>query len=592
MKTIIIDTECYSNFFLVAFMELESGTVATVRFTEGTPLDDRRVRGNMAVGCTVGFNSQSYDLPLICAALGGYDNKGLKQLSDKIIKAKQPWQVIRNADITIPSSWDHIDIMSVAPGQSSLKLYAGRLGAHTLQDLPYEPGTVLTPEQMDEVERYCANDLRLTALLYQHLLPQIDLRRAMSEQYGIDLRSKGDAQIAEAVLTHELAAAGVRVERPRYKDDHAFGYVAPSWIRFYDPDLVALLDSVKAATFTLDESGAVQMPEGLITSVSMNGSTYTIGIGGLHSCEKGQQLVTSNGDCLADFDVASYYPSIILGDKLYPGHLGAKFLDVYRAVVQRRLEAKRSKDMVTANSLKITINSSFGKFGNKYSNLYAPQILIQVTITGQLALLMLIEHIERNGGLVVSANTDGIVVYAQSAKHMESVRGAVIDFELLSGFDMEETQYRAIYIESVNNYVAVKPDGTTKAKGAYAKTGIAKNPCAPICAEAVRRFLANGLDPAETIGECKDILQFCTVRRVTGGAVWKGEALGKVVRWYIGKDVMNSPITYAKNGNKVPKSDFAVPLMTVPDTFPEDVNLHHYLLEAEKMLARLGVEDE
>ena len=321
-------------------MDVESGQVATVRMTADTPLNDKRVRGNMAAGCTVGFNSLAYDIPMICAALAGFDNAHLKALSDKLIKAKQPWQVIRNADINTDNSWDHIDIMSIAPGQSSLKLYAGRLGAPCLQDLPYEPDTVLTTEQMDEVERYCINDLRLTAALYQHLLPQIELRRAMSEQYGIDLRSKGDAQIAEAVLSHELRAAGIRVERPRYKDDHTFRYTAPSWIRFDDPDLLAILESAKQATFSLDESGAVQMPADLITSVSMNGATYTIGIGGLHSCEKGTVVEAGEGEYLIDFDVASYYPSIILGDRLFPDHLGQKFLDVYREVFVERLRAK------------------------------------------------------------------------------------------------------------------------------------------------------------------------------------------------------------------------------------------------------------
>jgi hypothetical protein len=589
MKTIIIDTETYPNFFLLAFMELESGKVASVRLTADTPLNDKRVRGNMAAGCTIGYNSLAYDLPMICAALGGFDNAALKGLSDKLIKSKQPWNVTRAADIVVPDSWDHIDIMGIAPGQASLKAYAGRLDAPTLQDLPYEPDTVLTPEQMDEVERYCVNDLRLTALLYQHLKPQIDLRVAMSKQYGIDLRSKGDAQIAEAVLTHELRSAGVVVERPKYPASYTFKYTPPKWIRFNSPELSAVLQAAREAEFTLDADGAVVMPDSLGQSIEFCGPKYTIGIGGLHSSEESQAISLGEGEYLSDFDVVSYYPSIILGEKYYPEHLGPKFLPVYRSIVERRLTAKREKDMVTADSLKITINSSFGKFGNKYSNLYSPRLLIQVTLTGQLALLMLIEMIEVTGACVVSANTDGIVVYSASEAVLDLARGAVADFEIISGYDMEETQYSALYAESVNNYIAVKHDGTCKSKGAYAKTGISKNPAAPICSEAVRRYLVDDVDLAETIGDCQDILQFCTVRRVTGGAVWRGTPLGNTVRWYIGNDVMAEPVRYAKNGNKVPKSDCAIPLMTVPDEFPVNVNRHHYLHEAEKMLKRLGV---
>jgi hypothetical protein len=411
----------------------------------------------------------------------------------------------------------------------------------------------------------------------------------MSKQYGIDLRSKGDAQIAEAVLTHELRSAGVVVDRPKYPTNYTFRYTPPKWIRFESHELLVVLQAAVDAEFTLDADGAVVIPDSLGQSIKFNGPKYKIGIGGLHSCEESQAIALGDDEYLSDFDVASYYPSIILGEKYYPEHLGPKFLPVYRSIVGSRLKAKREKDMITADSLKITINSSFGKFGNKYSNLYSPRLLIQVTLTGQLALLMLIEMVESVGGCVVSANTDGIVVYSASAEILGRARDAVADFELISGFDMEETQYSALYSESVNNYIAVKPNGAWKSKGSYAETGIAKNPAAPICAEAVRRYLMDGVDLTDTIGDCQDILQFCTVRRVTGGAVWKGESLGKTVRWYIGNDVMTESIRYAKNGNKVPRSDGAVPLMTVPESFPSNVNRHHYLHETEKMLKRLGV---
>lgn len=60
-------------------------------------------------------------------------------------------------------------------------------------------------------------------------------------------------------------------------------------------------------------------------------------------------------------------------------------------------------------TFKIVLNGTFGKLGSKYSFLYSPNLMIQVTITGQLALLMLIEALEAAGISVVSANTDGIV---------------------------------------------------------------------------------------------------------------------------------------------------------------------------------------
>jgi DNA polymerase elongation subunit (family B) len=58
--------------------------------------------------------------------------------------------------------------------------------------------------------------------------------------------------------------------------------------------------------------------------------------------------------------------------------------------------------------MKIAANGVFGKLGSPWSILYAPHLMVAVTLTGQLALLMLIERAERMGISVVSANTDGV----------------------------------------------------------------------------------------------------------------------------------------------------------------------------------------
>lgn len=339
MKTIVLDTECYSNFFLLAFQDVASGKVVTIRKTEDVEFDALRARRVLAQNRTVSFNGLSYDLPLICLALGGASNASLKSLSDKIIKSKQPWQVLRNADIEIPA-WDHVDIMNVAPGQSGLKLYGGRIHAEMLQDLPYDPATILTPDQMDLLEEYCINDLDLTRQLYLTLLPQIQLREKMGEQYGLDLRSKGDAQIAEAVLKHELESVGVHVTRPTIKPGTTFKYSAPSWITFDDPELVQLLMDSTDTTFKVQPQGGVAIPANLGRKVSFSGAQYTVGIGGLHSNETGQAVKPGPDEVLFDADFASYYPSIILGESYYPRHLGGKFLDVYRDVFSERLRAK------------------------------------------------------------------------------------------------------------------------------------------------------------------------------------------------------------------------------------------------------------
>jgi len=298
----------------------------------------------------------------------------------------------------------------------------------------------------------------------------------------------------------------------------------------------------------------------------------------LHSCEK---KISHKGD-LRDRDVTSYYPSIILNQGLYPAHLGPEFLNVYRRIVEQRLEAKSTGNTVTAEALKIVINGSFGKLGNKWSILYSPNLLIQTTVTGQLAILMLIEMLENSGVEVVSANTDGVVFkYAPVSDDVIPV------WEYITGFQTEETKYAALYSKDVNNYIAIKESGGFKAKGQYAVGGLAKNPTNTICVEAVLSHLMWNYDIEGWVHLCKDITKFITCRKVKGGAIWDVAYLGANIRWYYAKGQAGC-IEYAANGNKVPKSDGAKPLMELPDKFPDDVNYDWYIDEANSILEDIG----
>jgi len=240
------------------------------------------------------------------------------------------------------------------------------------------------------------------------------------------------------------------------------------------------------------------------------------------------------------------------------------------------------------DTLKICVNGTFGKLGSKYSFLYSPQLMIQTTLSGQLALLMLIERMNDAGIKVVSANTDGIVLYGN--KDLERPMNEIAwEWMLSTGYELERTDYRALASRDVNNYLAVKPDGKTKGKGIFASSGLAKNPDCQIVYDAVADRISTGKPIEKTIRECKDISRFVTVRNVTGGAVWSGQYLGKAVRYYYA-DIFpyDECIHYKKNGNKVPKSEGSRPLMELPDCFPDDVNYAVYEGAARKLLSEVG----
>lgn len=601
MANYIVDTECYSNYFLALFKRVGSDETHCFELHDDCELDKAALSDLMRNNTTISFNGNSYDLFMIAAALNGFENDRLKRLSDELILSGLPsWKVASKHECEPHVNaygrplWDHIDLIEVAPGQASLKIYGGRLNAPKMQDLPIDPDDTIAPDHRDLLKTYCLNDLETTELLYRTLRKQIELRVDMSKQYGMDLRSKSDAQIAEAVFRKEIGELEGRQVRPpkRINMNKRYRYSDPKIISFETEQLQGVLNRLLEAEFPLAHTGSIQLPDWLReTKISIGNTEYQMGIGGLHSCEKRRHVIASEDEYLRDADVASYYPSIILQQGLVPENIGAGFVAVYSSIYHRRLEAKRSGDAVTAGSLKISLNGSFGKLGSKYSALYAPDLLIQTTITGQLSLLMLIERLEANGIGVVSANTDGIVCHF--SKSLERTYDEVCwDWMIDTSYELEFTDYSALYSRDVNSYIAVKPDGSVKGKGAFAAPNLMKNPQFVIVNEALYAYLSKGTPLEQTINACSDVTKFLMVRNVTGGAKWNGEYLGKAVRFYYSKEFgMDDCIRYAKNDNKVPMSDGAKPMMELAGRVPADMDRQRYVHMAREALKEFGLHD-
>lgn len=588
---LVLDTEVYSNYFLLSFMHVKTGKVKTFEMYDGCDLERAAIVRTMSRHTTISFNGNNFDIPIIVAAIQGFDCASLKKLCDRIITSKTPaWRIARDAQLDTPADWDHIDTIEVAPGMVGLKIYGGRLHTKKMQDLPYAPDAIIGAAERKELRKYCVNDLIMTKELFETLRGNIDLRVKMSEQYGMDLRSKSDAQIAETIIKSELQAiTGHNYRAPKLQADYSFKYQDPKIIKFETDQLKDIFDRILNERFTIGANGSVVMPQWLRDNkIEIDGASYQMGIGGLHSTESRQYVKCEQGYVLEDRDVAAYYPNIILQQGLAPETLGAPFLTVYKSLVDRRIQAKREKDKVTDAVFKIAINGSFGKLGSKYSALYAPDLLIQTTVTGQLGLLMLIERLALAGIKVLSANTDGIVLYYKQSD-TNTVETIAFEWMLETSFNLETTSYRAIASANVNNYVAVKTNGDIKGKGLFTKTGLSKNPDFAIIAHAASLQVAQGIDYRQTIRQCQDATQFVTVRRVAGGAQWRDAYLGTAVRFYISNAVpCDECIHYVKNNNRVPKSAGSKPLMTLPDLLPDDIDYKYYETETEKLLAEVG----
>ena len=588
----VLDIEVFPNYVLFAFKGLVSGKKTVWEIKGEDSCLPRSEQAKMTLFLknneTFGFNSLNYDWPIILYAL--QPKKTVRQiytLSSRIVEKAnlKGWMIRKQLGLKPLVGANHFDIMEVAPGVGvSLKLYGARLHCQWLQDLPYDSTSALNEEQMGKVKEYCFNDLETTITLYKKIEERVELRRAMGSDDMQSLLSKSDAQISEAVIKHRLEISGSSENAiPK-----SVRYEAPEFLKFEKDQCKEVLKFVTTHEFRIDpNTGSPKLPPELSTRrIELGKSKYQMGIGGLHSVEKKRTLEADGDTLLIDQDVASYYPAIVLNLGLYPPALGEEFLEAYREIVEKRLRAKKAGNEVVDKSLKIVINGAFGKFGSKYSAFYDPRLMLTVTLTGQLSLLMLIERLEIWGFAVVSANTDGIVTQVPQSR-LEKFQEICGKWQKDTGFQLEGHQYRGLYSRDVNNYLAIGKDNKIKGKGVFVLGAIEKNPQGDIIYEAVINLLTQGVPIRKTIGDCRDIRKFLLCRRVTGGAVFREQYLGKVVRWYYSRSSKDA-IRYRKNGNKVPKTDDSTPLMTLHNQALGDVDRERYIQEATELLDHIG----
>lgn len=595
------DVECYPNFFMVAFRHCDSGRIVIVEASATAALPIKKLYWLMYRFQLYSYNGNGYDLLMIAGALSGASPPTLYEMSKSIIVGNlRKWDFEKKWGVFIPDNLNHVDLQEVTPLRASLKMRGAQMHSATIWDLPFDPNEPLTREQAEEVKRYCGTDLVHTDMLRRELAEPLELRGHMGQVYGLDLRSKSDAQIAEAVIAQKLAKTSGRAPKKSGVSVASVRYTLPACLQFDSPQLQRLLAQVYETNFMLDPSGYIQKPSWLDQEVSVGSGVYRLGIGGIHSSEEQLAVKATDTISIVDRDVASYYPAIILQQKLFPSHLGEEFLEVYASILADRLAAKARGDKATANSLKIVVNGAFGKLGSKWSLFYSPKLLLQVTLSGQLFLLMLIERLEAAGIEVISANTDGVVMKCPQSRE-DDLQRVVAWWEGVTGFTTEESRYRAYYARDVNSYVAVKTNGKVKAKGAYLNPWAGeewadysprsifrfhKNPDAIVCVEALWKFLVDRTPIADTVSRAQETHRFAIVEKVTGGASKDGERLGRVARWYW-STACPGPIT-APDGRTVSNSDGGRPMQRMPGELPADLDVARYIARAEAMLWEVG----
>ena len=384
-------------------------------------------------------------------------------------------------------------------------------------------------EYLQEMADYNDNDVYIVAELIRMNQEEVLLRYRISEEYNVDVFSASRSTIADKVIVklyskftglHPKAFIDTKTIRRKI----VVSEILSDKISFSTPELNDILSDIRSLTLR-GEKGEFDR------EFTFMGTSYTIATGGLHSNEIPAVYTENDDNIIVDRDVASYYPNMIRSLKVCQKHLIPKaWFRIADTIVDERLEHKhlakdksldvmgRDKHATAAACLKIVANAGiFGKMGSEKSFLCDKKAMYQVTINGQLFLLMLIEKLELAGIHVISANTDGIVTIVP--RELEQTADDICHWwEKHLGLELEFTYYTKYVTEGVNSYLTVKRGGSSKFKGRMNPKmfleDLSKGYNSPIVAKCVTEYFINGTPVMETLRNAKSILDFCRTQNV------------------------------------------------------------------------------
>jgi hypothetical protein len=386
----------------------------------------------------------------------------------------------------------------------------------------------ILPKYVEPMLHYNKNDVYLVCEIARQKPDEIKLRYSLGAAFNLNLLCAARSSIADKLLYKFYSErSGLTIDK--FKDLRtqrtalSFNKIIFPHICFKTKQLQDLLEDMKKVVIYRTNKDAFEKV------IQFYGTTYTIATGGLHSQDRPAVLTSTDKYTYVHYDISSFYPSVMVAYNIAPKHLNnnvfVKMVDYFRLT---RIKCKHTKDedglvvagvhnKLAAEALKIVINAIYGKFGFEMFFLFDRFAQMQVTINGQLMVMMVVEALELDGIHVVSANTDGIIVKLPKDKE-ENFKRITDDWCAQNKLGADSERYKLFVTRDINNYFDIQSNDKVEYKGGldpkqYLKD-LKKGYDMPVVAKAVFEYFAHGTPVMETLRNHKDILDFCKTQNV------------------------------------------------------------------------------
>jgi hypothetical protein len=448
---------------------------------------------------------------------------------------------IRQIDVFKLNHWDN------PAKRSSLKWIQYTMDWKNIMDMPIHHTTEVVEAQIPEIIKYCINDVKSTKQIMHLSKEQINLRKALTDEYNIDLFSASEPRISKELFLHFLSKS-TRIRKSNLRqmrtsrEQIIFKDIILPYISFETATFQNLLKKFQDVVLYPGETKG-----GFKYSVQYKGVKTDYGLGGIHGARTSKVYNSDEDMIIMSSDVVSFYPNLAIRNGWAPAHLPKEeFCEQYEWFFEERKKIPKSDPRNYV--YKIILNSTYGLSNDENSFLYDPQFTMSITINGQLSLTMLYEMICEGipGAIPLMQNTDGLETMIPREyvdKYMEICK----IWESMTNLQLEHDKYSKIVLGDVNNYIAVNEDGKSKCKGRFEYKDLAlhKNKSFLIIPKAIHAYFVDGVKPEMFIKENLNIFDFCGGVKIKGdwrftehkvdSGVYSETKLQETIRYYISK---------------------------------------------------------
>lgn len=533
MQYYIYDLETFPNIFTCVIQNAQSKEIRVFELSQRKNDLEKFLKTlewlSFKQKILVGYNNLNFDYAVLQFIYKNAKNYELKELvyqiflfANELIKSNTNYKEdkktlqIKQLDLMKIHNFDY------KATRVSLKVLEVNMCMDSIEDLNFEIGKDLKLEEFDKLIKYNKHDVEATLLFFEHSKEAIQFREELSLKYKEDMLNYSDTKIGKRYCIRNLEnelGKDICYEngKPRQtiRNYLNFKEIIFDYISFKSDEFQSLLKYLKkqysnsmAQVFSnIKEEKLEELSKYCTLNAKKEASSlhlkykdffFYFGTGGLHGSVESKFYDKSDEYLIIDVDVASYYPSIVIHNRLYPEHLGESFVDIYKQIRDLRFSYKKGTSQ--NKMLKLALNSAFGDTNNKFSPFYDFKMTLCITLNGQLMLCMLAEKLMQIESLnLIQANTDGLT-FKIAKKHKALYENISKEWQEFTGLELEEIIYEKLWIRDVNNYIALKQDGNVKKIGAY-KYDLAwnQNHSCLVVQKAVEAHLLKGISIEEFI---------------------------------------------------------------------------------------------